>query len=87
MRKSIGLPVVRLSAHETRELEPGLAPSIRSGMLVDSDHVVDPRALTAALLAACAKRGVEIRRGRGELRPSLGALDGIPGCHFGKTPR
>jgi len=75
-RKSIGLPVVRLSAHETRELEPGLAPSIRSGMLVDSDHVVDPRALTAALLAACAKRGVEIRRGRGEIEVEHGRVTG-----------
>ena len=50
---------------ETRELEPGLAPSIRSGMLVELDHMVDPRALTAALLAACAGHGVEIHRGRG----------------------
>lgn len=76
-RKSIGLPVVRLSGHETRELEPGLAPSIRSGMLVDSDHIVDPRALTGALLTACANRGVEIRRGRGELSVERGRVAGV----------
>jgi len=76
-RKAIGLPVVRLSAHETRELEPGLAPSIRSGMLVDSDHVVDPRALNAALLAACANRGVEIRHGRGEVSIERGRVTGV----------
>ncbi len=76
-RRSMGLPVVRLSAHETRELEPGLAPSIRSGMLADSDHVVDPRALTAALLAACANRGVEIRRGRGEVAVEAGRVTGV----------
>jgi glycine oxidase len=76
-RKSIGLPVLRLSAHETRELEPGLAPSIRSGMLVDSDHAVDPRALTAALLAACTNRGVEIRHRRGELAVERGRVAGV----------
>jgi glycine oxidase len=76
-RKSSGLPVVRLSAHETRELEPGLAPSIRSGMLVDSDHVVDPRALTAALLAACTTRGVEIHRGRGAVSVEHGRVTGV----------
>ena len=54
-------------ARETRELEPGLAPSVRSGMLVEGDHQVDPRALVAALLAACAELGVEVHRGRGAL--------------------
>lgn len=76
-RKSSGLPVVRLSAHETRELEPGLAPSIRSGMLVDSDHVVDPRALTGALLEACINRGVTIHRGRGALAVDRGRVTGV----------
>ena len=76
-RRSIGLPVLRLSAAETRELEPGLAPSIRSGMLVDSDHIVDPRALTAALLTACAGRGVEIHRGRGSLVTEAGRVCGV----------
>jgi len=76
-RKSIGLPVVRLSAHETRELEPRLAPSIRSGMLVDSDHVVDPRALTAALLTACTNRGVEFHHGRREVSVAPGRVTGV----------
>jgi glycine oxidase len=76
-RRSIGLPVQRLSAAETRELEPGLAPSIRSGMLVDSDHIVDPRALTAALLAACARAGVEVHRGRGTVAVEGGRAIGV----------
>jgi glycine oxidase len=76
-RKTIGLPVIRLSAHETRELEPGLAPSIRSGMLVDSDHVVDPRALTAALLAACTRRGVEIHRRRAQVSVECRKVTGV----------
>ena len=76
-RRAIGLPVKRLSAGATRELEPGLAPSIRSGMLVDSDHIVDPRALTAALLTACTRLGVEIHRARGTLAMEGGAVSGV----------
>jgi len=76
-RRSIGLPVRRLSAGETRELEPGLAPSVRSGMLVDSDHIVDPRALTAALLLACGRADVEIHHGRGTLAIEAGAVAGV----------
>jgi glycine oxidase len=76
-RRSIGLPVQRLSAGETRELEPGLAPSIRSGMLVDSDHIVDPRALMAALMAACSKADVEIHRGRATLATEGGSVSGV----------
>jgi glycine oxidase len=46
-------------------------------MLVDSDHVVDPRALTAALMTACASRGVEIRHGRGALSVEHGQVTGV----------
>lgn len=76
-RRALGLPVVRLSARETRELEPGLAPSVRSGMLVETDHVVDPRALTAALQAACTNLDVEIHRGRGEVAVDGGRVIGV----------
>jgi glycine oxidase len=76
-RKDMGLPVVRLSAHETRELEPGLAPSIRSGMLADSDHIVDPRALTAALMTACANLGVTMHRSRGAVLVEDGRVRGV----------
>jgi glycine oxidase len=76
-RRALGLPVERLSARETRELEPGLAPSIRSGMLVDGDHIVDPRALTAALQVACTNLDVEIHRGRGEVTVDRGRATGV----------
>jgi glycine oxidase len=76
-RQSLGLPVVRLSARETRELEPGLAPSIRSGMLVDGDHIVDPRALTEALLVACTNLDVELHRGRAEVAIEGGRATGV----------
>ena len=46
-RQELGLPVERLTSRQTRDLEPGLAPSIRGGMLVESDHQVDPRAMVA----------------------------------------
>jgi glycine oxidase len=76
-RKAIGLPVVRLGAQETRELEPGLSPSVRSGMLADTDHIVDPRALIAALLAACAHVGVAMHRHRGEVWIEDGRVRGV----------
>jgi glycine oxidase len=54
----LGLDAVRLRAHECRELEPSLTPSVRGGILVASDHQVDNRALLDALVAACRRRRV-----------------------------
>ncbi len=59
---SLGLQVERLRSRECRVLEPGLAGSIRSGVFVPDDHQVDNRSLVAALHAACARSGVEVRR-------------------------
>jgi glycine oxidase len=53
-----GLEVERLRSRECRQLEPGLAPSIRGGVLAAGDHQVDNRALVEALLAAGHKAGV-----------------------------
>jgi glycine oxidase len=50
--------VERLRGRDCRQLEPGLAPSVRGGILAAGDHQVDNRALVAALLAACEKAGV-----------------------------
>src|SRR5215211_4947710 len=52
-----GLEVERLRSRECRQLEPGLAPSIRGGVLAAGDHQVDNRALVQALLAACERVG------------------------------
>jgi glycine oxidase len=49
---SLGLTATMLTSRECRSLEPMLAPDIRCGLLVASDHSVDNRRLTAALLAA-----------------------------------
>jgi glycine oxidase len=63
-QRRLGLDVERLRARECRRLEPGLAPSIRGGLMAPSDHQVDNRALVAALLAACDRAGVRRRSGR-----------------------
>ncbi len=58
----LGLDVRRLRSRELRQLEPGLAPSVRGGALVAGDHQIDPRRLLSALLEACRRRGVVVRR-------------------------
>jgi glycine oxidase len=59
-----GLEVERLRSRECRQLEPGLAPSIRGGVLAAGDHQVDNRALVEALLVACDRAGVRLVEGR-----------------------
>jgi glycine oxidase len=59
-----GLEVERLRSRECRQLEPGLAPSIRGGVLAAGDHQVDNRALVEALLGACRRAGVRLVPGR-----------------------
>jgi glycine oxidase len=60
----LGLPAQRLTATETRGLEPWLTPRVRGSVHVPSDHSVDGRALHAALMIAAAKSGVTIVPGR-----------------------
>lgn len=57
---------------EIRRLEPGLNPALLSGMYVPGDHSVDPRAVTAALLAVLDRLGVVVVR----RRVSVGIADG-----------
>ncbi|HSO51605.1 MAG TPA: glycine oxidase ThiO [Actinomycetes bacterium] len=59
-----GLEVERLRSRECRQLEPGLAPSIRGGVLASGDHQVDNRALVEALLVAGQRAGVRMVPGR-----------------------
>jgi glycine oxidase len=63
-QRSCGLEVERLRSRECRQLEPGLAPSIRGGVLAAGDHQVDNRALVQALLVACERAGVRLLAGR-----------------------
>ncbi len=58
LRESFGAPVERLTGRECRRAEPMLGPAVSGGLLVADDASVDPRRLTAALLAAAAAQGV-----------------------------
>ncbi|MEU5866244.1 FAD-dependent oxidoreductase [Nonomuraea sp. NPDC047529] len=60
----LGLRVERLTGRECRRLEPMLAPSVRGGLLAPGDAWVDPRRVTAALLAALDRLGVPLVRAR-----------------------
>ncbi len=62
LRESFGTPSARLSARECRAAEPMLDPSVRGGLLVPDDASIDPRLLTAALLAGAQRAGVTIIR-------------------------
>ncbi|MEU7277680.1 glycine oxidase ThiO [Streptomyces sp. NPDC045431] len=62
LQSRCGLQSEWLNGRECRRLEPMLAPGVRGGLRVDGDHQVDPRRLTAALLAACERAGVEFHR-------------------------
>jgi glycine oxidase len=47
----------------SRELEPGLSPGLNGSILVEGDGVVDPRALSSALLSALENEGVPVLTG------------------------
>ncbi|MDX6274920.1 MAG: glycine oxidase [Frankiales bacterium] len=57
-----GVDADTLTSRETRQLEPMLSPDVRSGLLVPSDHSVDPRLLTDALRVAARKAGATIEQ-------------------------
>src|SRR4029450_5572985 len=59
-----GLEVERLRSRECRQLEPGLHPGIRGGVLAAGDHQADNRALVEALVVACERAGVGLVAGR-----------------------
>ena len=59
---SLGLDVERLNARRVRQLEPNIAPGVRSGLLAKGDHQVQTRRLVTALLAAATGRGVHWQR-------------------------
>ena len=60
----LGLAGQRLRGRECRGLEPLLSPLCRGGIFVESDHQVETRALTAALLVAAQRSGVVLHRQR-----------------------
>lgn len=77
-QRDLGLQVRRLSSREARDLEPGLAPTVRGAVLAEDDHQVDNRALVRALLAACGDQGVEVVHARAtEVSTAAGNVDGV----------
>lgn len=54
----LGLESRRLLGSECRELEPGLSSAVGAGVEAPGEAEIDPRALLAALRAACAASGV-----------------------------
>jgi len=63
LQRSLGLEAEWLPPRRCRELEPGLTPSFNGGVHAPGEAAVDPRALTATLLAALAEVGAEVRTG------------------------
>src|SRR6478609_4162705 len=63
LRETLGLAVTPLLPSAARRLEPALAPTLRAALDVPGDHAVDPRLVCAALVRACERAGVELRRG------------------------
>jgi glycine oxidase len=63
LQRSLGLEAEWLPPRRCRELEPGLTPSFNGGVHAPGEAAVDPRALSAALLAALAAAGAEVRTG------------------------
>ena len=61
-QKELGLHATRLRSRECRNLEPLLSPRVRGGIHVEGDHQVDNRALLAALLETCERKGVAFVR-------------------------
>lgn len=79
MRNRLGLEVERLRPSAARALEPALAPTLRLALDLPGDHAIDPRSLTAALLAALARDGAVVREGVevAEVRLSETGVEGL----------
>jgi len=63
LQRSLGLGAEWLPPRRCRELEPGLTPSFNGGVHAPEEAAIDPRRMTAALQAALADAGVEVRGG------------------------
>jgi glycine oxidase len=63
LQRSLGLGAEWLPPRRCRELEPSLTPSFNGGVHAPGEASVDPRALTAALLAALEVEGVDLLTG------------------------
>src|SRR5438034_2070667 len=65
LHHGLGLKAEPLRAEDARELEPALSEEVESAVLRPDEASVDNRALTAAILEAAQRSGVEIFSGNG----------------------
>jgi glycine oxidase len=79
LQRSLGLGAEWLPPRRCRALEPGLTPSFNGGVHAPDEAAIDPRRMTAALLAALAAAGVEVRGGTEVVAPILDGerLEGV----------
>ncbi|HXS32963.1 MAG TPA: glycine oxidase ThiO [Solirubrobacterales bacterium] len=63
LQRALGLGAEWLPPRRCRELEPGLTPSFNGGVHAPDEAAVDPRRISAALIAVLAAAGVEVRGG------------------------
>jgi glycine oxidase len=79
LQRSLGLGAEWLPPRRCRELEPGLTPSFNGGVHAPAEAAIDPRQMAAALLAALADAGVEVRGSTDVVAPVLGdeRLEGV----------
>jgi glycine oxidase len=79
LQRSLGLGAEWLPPRRCRELEPGLTPSFNGGVHAPDEAAIDPRRMTAALLVALAKAGVEVRTNTAVLEALMddGRLGGV----------
>jgi glycine oxidase len=79
LQRSLGLGAEWLPPRRCRELEPGLTPSFNGGVHAPEEAAIDPRQMTAALLAALVAGGVEVRGGTDVVAPILDGerLEGV----------
>jgi glycine oxidase len=78
LQRSLGLGAEWLPPRRCRELEPGLTPSFNGGVHAPGEGVVDPHALTAALVRAIEAEGVDLEL-ETEVDAALPEGDGIGG--------
>ncbi len=71
LQRSLGLGAEWLPPRRCRELEPGLTPSFNGGVHAPDEAAIDPRRMTAALLAVLAAAGVEVRANTDVVAPLL----------------
>jgi glycine oxidase len=81
MRLRLGLAVERLRPSAARALEPALTPALRLALDLPEDHVIDPRALTRALVAALGPAGAVVRE-HAEVDAVCVSEDGVDGVRL-----